>query len=88
MSGFIAKQPNGLYCRFSYVTDCPTHWNMTEEAYLNNATGNVPTREEAQDVLDHHLQPFQRVLDEFLPNNFTEAEFDDLVNVMSNLIEG
>lgn len=24
MAGFISKQPNGLYCRFSTVTDCPT----------------------------------------------------------------
>ena len=29
MAGFISKQPNGLYCRFSSVTDCPTAWNMT-----------------------------------------------------------
>ena len=26
MAGFISKQPNGLYCRFSSVTDCPTAW--------------------------------------------------------------
>lgn len=24
MAGFISKQPNGLYCRFSTVVDCPT----------------------------------------------------------------
>lgn len=24
MAGFVSKQPNGLYCRFSSVTDCPT----------------------------------------------------------------
>lgn len=23
MAGFVSKQPNGLYCRFSTVTDCP-----------------------------------------------------------------
>ena len=34
MGAFIAKQPNGLYCRFSTVVDCPTDWNMTEEDYL------------------------------------------------------
>lgn len=26
MAGFIVKQPNGLYCRFSTVVDCPTHY--------------------------------------------------------------
>lgn len=34
MAGFISKQPNGLYCRFSTVVDCPTDWNMTEEDYV------------------------------------------------------
>ena len=35
MAGFVSKQPNGLYCRFSTVTDCPTAWNMTREDYIN-----------------------------------------------------
>lgn len=35
MAGFISKQPNGLYCRFSSVTDCPTAWNMMREDYIN-----------------------------------------------------
>ena len=34
MAGFISKQPNGLYCRFSTVVDCPTDWNMTEDDYI------------------------------------------------------
>ena len=33
MAGFIAKQPNGLYCRFSTVVDCPTHKNLDIEFY-------------------------------------------------------
>ena len=35
MGAYIAKQPNGLYCRFSSVVDSVTHWNMTEEDYIN-----------------------------------------------------
>lgn len=35
MAGFVSKQPNGLYCRFSTVVDCPTVWNMTREDYIN-----------------------------------------------------
>ena len=35
MAGFVSKQPNGLYCRFSTVTDCPTSWNMTREDYID-----------------------------------------------------
>ena len=34
MAGFVSKQPNGLYCRFSTITDCPTDWNMTENDYI------------------------------------------------------
>lgn len=34
MAGFVAKQPNGLYCRFSTVIDCPTDWNITAEYYI------------------------------------------------------
>ena len=35
MGAYIAKQPNGLFCRFSSVVDSVTHWNMTEEDYIN-----------------------------------------------------
>lgn len=34
MAGFIAKQPNGLYCRFSSVVDTITHDNMTFDDYV------------------------------------------------------
>lgn len=34
MGGFIAKQPNGKYCRFSSVVDCPTHINMAFDDYV------------------------------------------------------
>lgn len=34
MGSFIAKQPNGLYCRYSGIVDNITHHNMTEEDYI------------------------------------------------------
>ena len=34
MGAFIARQPNGLYCRYSEVVDNITHYNMTEEEYI------------------------------------------------------
>lgn len=83
MSGFIAKQPNDLYCRFSTVVDCPTHWNMTREDYLNNVTGTVRTRDEGEIILRDHLQPFSEVIERFVPNNMTQKEFDELVKLMS-----
>lgn len=29
MGAFIARQPNGLLCRFSHVTDYITNYNMS-----------------------------------------------------------
>ena len=84
MNSFIAEQPNGLYCRFSSVVDCPTHWNMTIEDYLNNVTGTVRTRGEGRYVLTKHLQPFSEVIERFVPNNMNQKEFDELVKIMSS----
>lgn len=75
MAGFIAKQPNGLYCRFSTVVDCPTAWNMTREDYLNNETGTVPSPEEGAEILERYMRPFSEVIERFQPNNMTEKEF-------------
>lgn len=35
MGAFVAKQPNGLYCRFSSVVGTITDYNMTEKDYKN-----------------------------------------------------
>ncbi|MBX4272033.1 hypothetical protein [Clostridium estertheticum] len=83
MSGFISKQPNGLYCRFSTVIDCPTHYNMTEEEYLKNVTGNVRNESNGQDILNNHLIPFSEVIEGFVPNNMTQKQFDKLIEEMS-----
>ena len=74
MAGFISKQPNGLYCRFSTVTDCPTAWNMTREDYINMKMQEA--KEDAEDVLDNYLKPFDMVVDMYYPNNMTKEECD------------
>lgn len=71
---FIARQPNGLYCRFSHVTACLTHINMTEEGYMNNFTGNVASRAEAEEILKFHVEDFSRVNRFATTENMTEAE--------------
>jgi len=71
---FIARQPNGLYCRFSYVTECLTHINMTEEDYLNNFTGRVASRKDAEIILQYHVEDFSRVNRFATTKNMTEAE--------------
>lgn len=74
MAGFVSKQSNGLYCRFSTVTDCPTAWNMTREDYINMKMQEA--KENAEDVLDNYLKPFDMVVDMYYPNNMTKEEFD------------
>lgn len=74
MAGFISKQPNGLYCRFSSVVDCPTHWNMTREDYINIKMQEA--KEEAEDVIDNYLKPFELVLENFQNDNMTDEEFN------------
>jgi len=73
MGGFIVKQPNGLYCRFSSVVDCPTNWNMTEQDYIELCKQRA--EEEAKEILARHLRPFERVIEDFIPNNMTPEEF-------------
>lgn len=78
MGAFICKQPNGLYCRFSTVVDCPTDWNMTEEEYIELCVIDAieRARKQAKMTLEYHVKPFDWVVDDFSPNNMTEAEFD------------
>ena len=83
MGAFISQQPNGLYCRFSGIVDCPTHWNMTKEDYINNTTCTVRSKAEAEDILENYLRPFSEVIERFAPNNMTQNEFDKLVKEMS-----
>ena len=82
MGAFIVKQPNGLYCRFSTVVDCPTDWNMTEEDYVEICAEQA--REEARRTLKYYLRPFDMVKECFFPNNMTETEFKKCLEEMSN----
>lgn len=75
MAGFVSKQPNGLYCRFfSTVTDCPTAWNMTREDYINMKMQEA--KEDAEDMLDNYLKPFDMVVDIYYQNSMTKEKFD------------
>ena len=74
MSAFIARQPNGKYCRFSYVLDCPTDWNMTEQDYIDIYKKRA--EEKAKSFLQNNLTPFEVVREDFIPNNMTQDEFE------------
>ena len=85
MAAFIAKQPNGLYCRFSLVVDCLTHWNMTAEEYVELCKQKA--EREAREVLANHLQPFKAVEGHFRPLNMTREKFKEAVAQMSSPVD-
>ncbi len=80
MGAFVTRQPNGLLCRFSSIVDCPTHYNMTDEEYIEMCAERA--REEAKDVLENHLKPFEWVGDYFRANNMTQEEFENALKEM------
>lgn len=65
MAGFIAKQPNGLYCRYSSIVDNITHHNMTEEDYIEFCIERA--KEEAREILEHAV-PFEMVVSALYPD--------------------
>ena len=82
MGSFIAKQPNGLYCRFSSIVDCPTHWNMTEEDYIEMCAEKA--REEAKEILKHYIKQFEDVIGYFRStSNMSQQEFDKWLEEVS-----
>lgn len=81
MGAFIARQPNGLLCRFSTVVDTVTDYNMTEEEYIELRAEMA--REEARETIERYLRPFDWVKEYFTPNNMTEDEFNQILKEMS-----
>lgn len=86
MGAFLAKQPNGLYCRFSEVVDTVTDINMTEEDYIEMCVDRAieRAREDAKDTLKNWVRPFDEVKDRFFPSNNTIKEFNDLLKEMGD----
>lgn len=60
MSGIIAKQPNGLYCRISTIIDAPTHFNMIKQDYIDLCVERA--KREAENVLENYCYDFDRAL--------------------------
>ena len=85
MGAFIVKQPNGLYCRFSTVVDCPTDWNMTEEDYIELCAQRA--RDEAKLTLEHYLRPFDWINEYYRPMNMSKEEFIKCMLEMSTPVE-
>lgn len=79
MGAFIARQPNGLLCRHSIVVDCVTHYNLTEAEYIQ-----MRGEYEATEAIQHHLRPFDEVIERFYPHNMTVDEFNKLLLEMGS----
>ena len=82
MPAFICKQPNGKYCRFSTVVDTITNYNMIEDEYIKLYVQRAI--EEARDILENHLKPFDEVKKQFIPNNDTVEEFNKILKEMGD----
>lgn len=80
MAGLIAKQPNGLYCRVSTVVDAPTHWNMTEQDYIDMCVKKA--EEEAKNVLANYCYKFDGALARVRygkDTNMTAKEYEQFI---------
>lgn len=82
---FIARQKNGLLCRFSTVIDTVTDYNMTDEEYIEKCAQKA--RKEAQATLNHSLRPFEQVKASFLPTNMSRNEFKRILRLMEKEIK-
>lgn len=60
MGATVFKQPNGLYGRYSYVSDGFTNVNMSEEEYIISRLENAIT--DAKDTLKKHLGKYDEVI--------------------------
>lgn len=85
MGAFISRQPNGLLCRFSTIVDCITHYNMTEEEYIEMETEKA--REAAIDVINNYLRPYELIDEYFVPNNMTQEEFESIKKEMEQTVK-
>ena len=85
MGTFIAKQPNGLYCRFSTVVDTITHADMTDEEYIEMCAEEA--REKAREILKRGVKPFEWVIDNFRPYNCTVKQFNEYLKEVGSDVQ-
>ena len=79
---YIARQPNGLMCRFSTIVDAVTHINMSEEDYIEMCSERA--REEAKRNLEnkHFGKTFDCVLEDTRFYHMTYDEWQGYLKEM------
>ena len=86
--GFIVKQPNGLYCRFSTTCDCPAILNMTKEDYVNYLCNSRELNKEsaeieATEIFTKYVRTMRMMDDYFVDSNMTKEEYNKYKDVMA-----
>lgn len=76
----IAKQPNGLYCRYSNVVETITHYNMTKEEYIQIKMEEA--KKNAEEVLKDYLHPYEMIKERITTFNETEKSINELIKRM------
>ena len=79
MGAFIARQPNGLLCRWSSVVDNITHYNMTEDEYIEYCA------EDAREKARWELENTPRFIHSF--SEIIKKRDEDLVQQCLGVIE-
>ncbi len=82
LTSFVARQPNGLLCRFSTVVGTITHHNMTDKEYIEMCAEKA--REDAESTLKNFIKPFDEVKERFVGGLMTQEEFNKLLLEMGD----
>lgn len=82
MGSFIARQPNGLLCRFSTIVDAVTHINLTEKDYIELCAEQARKDAECNLKSKHFVEPFDRVLEYTRYDNMTYDEWQGYLKEM------
>lgn len=80
MGAFYCLQPNGLYCRFSTVLDCPTDYNLTVYDIVSKCVRD--TIRDVKDMIENGLEPFEEIQENFAPINMSVEQFKDILTKM------
>lgn len=79
---YIARQPNGLLCRFSTIVDAVTHINMSEEDYIAMCAERA-MEEAKRDLEDERfVKSFDCVLEDTRFDNMTYDEWQGYLKEM------
>lgn len=95
MGASIFKQPNGLYGRYSYVSDDFTNINMTEEEYIISRLEN--SINDSKDTLKKYLAKYEEIIsdaeehvnawEEYISDAEDEKEKNELIKEKKEMEE-